>query len=88
MSKSTVVERGGPWYVVWSNQRGMWWRQNWSGYTQFLHEAGRYNRTEADLIVSRATAEGQLVRTRVDPVTGREHTYFDEVALLAPEATQ
>lgn len=84
----SATARGGPWYVVWSNQKAMWWRQNWSGYTQFLQEAGRYNRTEADLIVARATVDGALVRTRVDPETGREHKYFDEVVLLAPEESR
>lgn len=72
-------------WLVWSNQRGMWWRADERGYTSFLHEAGQYTRDRAEAIVAKASCEGQLVRTRVDPVTGKEHKFLDEVMILAPE---
>ena len=56
------------------------------GYTSFLHEAGLYSREQADRIVAKASCDGQLVRTRVDPVTGKEHKFLDEVAIPAPAA--
>jgi hypothetical protein len=77
-----------PWaaaWLVWSNQRGMWWRADERGYTSFLHEAGRYTRDQAEAIVAKASCDGQLVRTRVDPVTGKEHKFLDEVMIPAPE---
>jgi hypothetical protein len=72
-------------WLVWSNQRGMWWRPDERGYTSFLHEAGQYSREDAERIVAKATVDGRLVRTRVDPVTGKEHKFLDEVAIPAPE---
>jgi hypothetical protein len=72
-------------FLVWSNEHAMWWRGNHSGYTQFIEEAGRYHRTEAHLIVSRASLDGQLARQREDPVTGWTNLCLPEVMVLAPE---
>lgn len=74
-------------WLVWSNQKTMWWRANRSGYTQFIEEAGRYSGAEAREIVSMATVGGELKHRRVDPVTEKPYTSYDEVAVLAPEAT-
>lgn len=75
-----------PTWLVWSNQRGMWWRANRSGYTQFIEEAGRYSREEAAQIVSQATLDGELKRHRIDPVTEKVYASLDEVAVLAPSS--
>ncbi len=74
-------------YLIWSNQKGMWWRDNRRGYTQFIEEAGRYALAlvEAVAIVTGATLGGRLVHKRTDPVTGREYESYDEVMVLAPE---
>ena len=45
--------RSGP-YLIWSNEHGAWWRPNSQGYTIHLAAAGRYSRSEALLICSRA----------------------------------
>lgn len=67
-------------FLIWSNQKRMWWRSFQSGYTQAIEEAGRYTRRAAEDIV-----DGMLVHHRVDPATGREYTQLDEVMVLAPE---
>lgn len=72
-----------PW-LVWSNQRGMWWRGGRTGYTQYIEEAGRYTRDEAAKIVAQATCDGQLQHHRVDPYTGVEYIGVDEVMVQAP----
>lgn len=71
--------------LVWSNQKGMWWRPNRRGYTQFIEEAGRYSPEEAREIVSSATLDGKLAHSRLDPVTGRVYRSVDEVAVPAPD---
>jgi hypothetical protein len=73
-----------PW-LVWSNQRGMWWRANHSGYTQFIEEAGRYSRVEAEQIVRQATCDGLLKKDRVNPITGETYASYDEHLVAAPE---
>lgn len=73
-------------YLVWSNQKGMWWRANRRGYTQVIDEAGRYSQAEAEAIVSSATLDGQLKHRRTDPVTEVEYACLDEVMVLAPES--
>lgn len=75
--------------LIWSNQHGMWWRQNNRGYTAHLAEAGVYHLDEARRIVADATCDGQLVRERIDPVTGVEYTELDEVVVpvVDPELT-
>lgn len=73
-------------YLIWSNQRAMWWRGDQSGYTQFIEEAGRYSGYESGEIIQRATCDGLLKHQRIDPVTGRPYVSFDEVRVLAPEA--
>lgn len=80
------AERAQRW-LVWSNQHGMWWRPNRSGYTAFIEEAGRYSRAEAERIVAQATCDGQLKHTRVNPVTGVGYIGVDEVMVLAPKGT-
>lgn len=49
-----VEEMRGMSYLIWSNERRAWWRSNSQGYTVHLAAAGRYSRTEALLICSRA----------------------------------
>lgn len=75
------------WYVIWSNQRQMWWRPARRGYTRIVEVAGRYSYDEARMIVAEATLDGTLVRNDHDWTTGQELTYVDEVLLLAPEDT-
>lgn len=75
-----------PIWLIWSNQRGMWWRPRERGYTQYIEEAGRYTATDAARIVSHATLNGRLNTTMTDPITGREYLRLDEHAVLAPEA--
>lgn len=71
-------------YLVWSNQRAMWWRAARAGYTQVIDEAGRYTRAEGEAIVRSATCDGALKHHRTDPVTGAEYVSFDEVLVAAP----
>ncbi|WIM97812.1 hypothetical protein ACTOB_001366 [Actinoplanes oblitus] len=75
-------------YLVWSNQKTMWWRPRNSGYTQYIEEAGRYTRAEAEEIVRKATVDGQLKHWRTDPVSGAKYWSFDEVLVAAPEAIE
>lgn len=72
-------------YLVWSNQHRMWWRANHSGYTEFIEEAGRYSRADAEKIVTSATLAGQLDEPQQDPVTGLRYARSSEVMVLAPE---
>lgn len=72
-------------YLIWSNQKGMWWRPGKRGYTGNLEEAGRYSEPSAKAIVADATLNGQLKHQRVDPVTGEAYEQVDEVMVLAPE---
>jgi hypothetical protein len=74
-------------YLIWSNQHAMWWRPNERGYTQYIEEAGRYSRADAERIVNDATLGGRLGHRRVNPMTEERYTAFDEYAVLAPEAT-
>ena len=73
-------------FLIWSNEHAMWWRRGGQrGYTQFIEEAGRYERAEAQGIVAKATLDGRLnVGTR-DPVTDRQYDMAFEVMVLAPE---
>jgi hypothetical protein len=73
-------------YLIWSNQKGMWWRPAECGYTQIIYEAGLYESADAERLLAKATCDGQLVHTRVDPVTGRIYLALDEV--LVPAWTQ
>lgn len=72
-------------FLVWSNDHAMWWRGNQRGYTQFIEEAGRYERAEAEGIVARATLDGRLNVGKRDPVTDRQYDLAYEVLVLAPE---
>lgn len=74
-------------YLVWSNQKGQWWRPFRRGYTSIIEEAGRYDHAEAVSIVRDATVDGRIVHERTDPVSGTAYTSFDEVLVLAPEST-
>lgn len=73
-------------YLVWSNQKGMWWRADRRGYASHIEEAGRYERAEAEAIVADATCDGQLAVRRENPVTGEWYSQLSEVMVLAPEA--
>lgn len=72
-------------FLIWSNQYGMWWRANHSGYTQYIEEAGRYGRAEALAIVRRASLDGQLATQQQDPVTRWTYLRIPEVMVSAPE---
>lgn len=72
-------------YLVWSNQHGMWWRGGWAGYTDVIHEAGRYSGEEAQAIVDKSSAEGRLWERRVNPVTGEGYKWWPDVAIMAPD---
>jgi hypothetical protein len=74
-------------YLIWSNQQRMWWRPNERGYTEFVDEAGRYDRATADRIVAKATCDGRLKVRRQDPVTDVWYEQLPEVLILAPEDT-
>jgi hypothetical protein len=84
---TSTVEAVDQW-LVWSNQRGMWWRADHRGYTQQIEEAGRYPRVEAEEIVRKATVDGQLKHWRTDPVSGVGYWSFDEVLVAAPESIE
>jgi hypothetical protein len=43
-----------PQYVIWSEEHGAWWAPKRNGYTRQLANAGRYQKAEADQIVSEA----------------------------------
>lgn len=70
--------------LIWSNQRGMWWRPRERGYTAHIDEAGRYRLEDAQRIVANATCSGQLAHERIDPVTGRRYREYDEAIVPAP----
>jgi hypothetical protein len=73
-------------YLIWSNQKGMWWGPNSRGYTRWIDEAGRYDEAEARRIVADATVDGKLTH-RVDSyLYGTELSVVDEVLVPAPEA--
>jgi len=72
-------------FLIWSNEHAMWWRANQCGYTQYIEEAGRYERAEAAGIVRRASLDGQLGVRRHDPVTGHTNLCMPEVMVSAPE---
>lgn len=72
-------------FLIWSNEHAMWWRANQRGYTQYIEEAGRYDRAEAEHIVSRASVGGRLATRREDPFTGGINLCLPEVMVSAPE---
>jgi hypothetical protein len=72
-------------FLVWSNERRMWWRAGGTGYTEFIDEAGRYSRADAAGHVADATLDGLLTVRRTDPVTGEDYSQLSEVLVLAPE---
>jgi hypothetical protein len=41
-------------YVIWSEEHGAWWRPGKRGYTRQLAKAGRYEKAEAEEIVTKA----------------------------------
>jgi hypothetical protein len=75
-------------YLIWSNEHAMWWRENESGYTQHIDEAGRYDRADAERIVADATVGGQLSTQREDPRNGCKYREFSEVIVAAPETLE
>jgi hypothetical protein len=68
-------------YLVWSNKHGAWWRPGHRGYTNSLHEAGRYTQAEAQEIVSRSNI---VDLHRTNPVTGEAYTEKPEVMIADP----
>ncbi len=72
-------------FLVWSNEHQMWWRGNHRGYTGSIEEAGRYEQADAEVIVAKATCDGQLTYRRTDPYTGEEYSQASEVLVPAPE---
>lgn len=74
-------------FLIWSNQKRMWWRANRRGYTEYIEEAGRYARNEAVHIVRDATLDGALAEAKADPVTGEVYWRQTEVMVVAPEST-
>lgn len=74
-------------FLIWSNQHCSWWRAHERGYTQRIEEAGRYDRADAERIVSNATLDGRLATDTTDLVTGRPYSRLDEYMVVAPEDT-
>ena len=72
-------------FLIWSNEHRMWWRSARRGYTEWIEQAGRYGRTEAQEIVASATLDGQLNKVQTDPFTGESWVMASEVMVLAPE---
>lgn len=72
-------------FLIWSNEHRMWWRAAYRGYTDSIEEAGRYPHAVAVRIVLEASANGQLMYDRTDPMTGRQYRQAPEVLVLAPE---
>jgi hypothetical protein len=72
-------------FLIWSNKHAMWWRANHSGYTQWIEEAGRYDRDDAVALVRRASVGGQLASSRQDPITGDINLCLPVVMVQAPE---
>ena len=68
-------------YVIWSNEVGAFERADRRGYTNRLHEAGRY--TEAEAIA--AVKDSPLIEHLVDPYTGEDYEQASLVMLAAPE---
>ena len=65
------------WYLVWSEEHGMWWESR-SGYTHFMSKAARYTKAAADEIV----AQGNLV---IHPESGfLADRKFNEIAIPDP----
>lgn len=55
-------------YLIWSMERGMWWKPNHRGYTFSRKEAGRYTHAEALKIVSAANlASGDIPEEMMVP---------------------
>jgi hypothetical protein len=75
-------------YLIWSNQKGLWWRANQSGYTGYIEEAGQYSQKEAQEIIDKSTCNGLLVNTRTDSVTGEAYTSYDEVMVAVLEESR
>ncbi|BEL07867.1 hypothetical protein Q0Z83_060580 [Actinoplanes sichuanensis] len=68
-------------HLIWSNKHGMWWRPGRRGYTNSLHEAGRYTEDEARQICADANITPQR---RTDPYTGVPYVQDNEVMILTP----
>jgi hypothetical protein len=45
--QSPEAEDQPPAYLLWDNERGMWWNPNGQGYTHSVSQAGLYSRDEA-----------------------------------------
>lgn len=41
-------------YLIWSNERGMWWKGSRHGYTTLTHLAGQFTEEEARAICAKA----------------------------------
>src|SRR4051812_5954394 len=51
-------------FVVWSQDRGMFWRSGWHGYTTRADKAGRFSKEEAERILERANGHLRLDEPR------------------------
>jgi hypothetical protein len=40
-------------YLIWNNERGMWWKPSQHGYTTLTHLAGRWPLEEAEALCDR-----------------------------------
>lgn len=49
-------------WLIWSIEHDQWWRPDWKGYTEHIHEAGRYSYHEAREICAKANFYGQFDR--------------------------
>ena len=65
-------------WLVWSNERGAFWRQNRHGYTRNVDEAGRFSFADAATIC----AEAAIGMPQLD-IDGHEVPH--EILMAAPE---
>lgn len=72
-------------YLLWSNKHRKWWRAGESGYADFIEEAGRYTKEEAERIVNKSTVNGLLKNIRKNSVTGREFFSYNTVMVQEVE---
>jgi hypothetical protein len=68
-------------FVIWSFEHKRWWRPNSQGYTELLHEAGRYGSEEAGEIVTDSVFLDEVaILNRIANATGEPkfHPYRGE----------
>ena len=52
-------------YLLWANDRQMWWRADGWGYTPNRNEAGRFSETEAMRYVMQSAMAGRVSEATV-----------------------